>query len=203
MEVPEEVVTATSTEDFLREMLEDEPDETAGLLEYLKAGAILSAVESLYLARRAADKTQADVAQALGTRQPAIARLEADVSGALALRRYAEYALACGKVPLVHLEDVQAVGEYVFACPGAPLTADAYESWRQQASQPSVQQPTVAVTTISSFEGILPNRNTLTAEYLRHTTLAQTLTRQPPVFSQVNKHPEQQAGRAVTGVAAA
>src|SRR5215469_17621785 len=118
VEVPPETVIASSTEDVLREMLEAEPDDEASLLEYLKAAVLSSAREALYLARHAADKTQADVAQALGTRQPHIARLEADVRGRLSLRRYVEYALACGKIPLVHLADVSAVEKYVVARPG-------------------------------------------------------------------------------------
>jgi hypothetical protein len=38
-------------------------------------------------------------AERLHTKQPAIARLEADFDGAMSLRRYVDFALACGFIP--------------------------------------------------------------------------------------------------------
>lgn len=140
LEALEAPVEVTSTEEFIREMLTDEQDSAAFQSDYLKAAALSSAVELLYLARRDAGKTQADIGAALNTKQPGVARLEADVGGYMAFRRYAEFALACDKVPLILLEAVKDVQEYVVALPGAPLTARAYLDWQEQMSHPYVWQ---------------------------------------------------------------
>src|SRR5690348_4753958 len=90
---------ATSTEDFLRELMEDAHDGAAFTQAYIKANIISSAMQGAYFARKNAGLTQADIARSLHTKQPGIARLEADVGGTLAFRRYVDLAFACGKAP--------------------------------------------------------------------------------------------------------
>src|SRR5262249_37411566 len=89
--------------------------------------------------RKSTGLTQIDIARKLNTKQPAIARLEADVGGKMSLRRYAEFAFACGKDPLLMLEDIGAVQNYVLDQPDGPLTADYYMTWKLMSRQPSVE----------------------------------------------------------------
>ena len=82
---------------------------------------------TLFHARRAAGLTQAEVAERLGTSQPAIARLERDFSGSMSLRRFVDYCLACGVAPLNIMVDVVAdVRRYVLRDINAPVTPTAY-----------------------------------------------------------------------------
>ncbi len=99
---------------------------------YLRAGFLTSAVDALFHARRRAGLTQGDVAQRLGTKQPAIARWEADTEGSMSLRRYVDVALACDAVPLIMLAPKQSVLTYIRANPEAPRTADDYMMWHLQ-----------------------------------------------------------------------
>lgn len=110
--------------DLARELLEDE--ETA--YEYLKEGWIASAVASLREARREAGLSQEEVANVMGTKQPAIARLEKDHEGSFSLRRFAEYALACDVLPLdILLKPAEILREHALNDPEAPKTELAYE----------------------------------------------------------------------------
>ncbi len=96
----ENLQTTDNSSQFLLEMLTDEHNGDAFAHSYLKASFLSSAIDALFQARRQAGLTQAQVAEKLGTKQAAIARLEADTEGAISLRRYVEFALACGMVPL-------------------------------------------------------------------------------------------------------
>lgn len=83
-------------DDAIQDML-DEGGETARA--YLRQRWLSSALDALIEARRAAGFTQAEVATALGTTQSAIARLEHADDGGMSLRRYVDYAIACGAFP--------------------------------------------------------------------------------------------------------
>lgn len=113
--------------DLTRELLEDEETAYAYLLENWLA----STVGKLREARREAGLTQEEVAERLGTKQPAIARLERDHEGRFSLRRFAEYALACGVLPLdIVFESSEDIREYALENPDKPITAEtAYEGW--------------------------------------------------------------------------
>lgn len=136
MEKDEDTQSTETTSDFLIRMLTDEKDGEAFAREYLKAGFLSSAVDALFYARRAAGLTQAQVAERLKTKQAAIARLEADTTGSMTLRRYVDFALACGVVPLdISFAQLDSFRKYVIAHPEAPRTQEAYSTWRMTGVQ--------------------------------------------------------------------
>jgi transcriptional regulator with XRE-family HTH domain len=117
--------------ELAREALE-ESDESAHA--YLVQSWLSSAIEKLYDARRQAGLTQEEVAQLLGTKQPAIARLERDDEGKVSLHRYVAFALACGFLPLdISLRPTEALREYALDDPDAPRTEAAFEAWNSEA----------------------------------------------------------------------
>lgn len=112
--------------DPVREMLEDEETAHAYLLERW----LTDAVAKLRDARREAGLTQEELAQRLGTKQPAIARLERDHEGRFSLRRFVEYALACGALPLdATLRPSEDVREYALVNPNEPITETPRAAW--------------------------------------------------------------------------
>lgn len=112
--------------DLTRELLED--DETA--YAYLLEAWLAQTTGKLREARREAGLTQAEVAERLGTKQPAIARLERDHEGRSSLRRFLEYALACGVLPFeLSLESAEEMRRYALDNPDEPITETAYENW--------------------------------------------------------------------------
>jgi transcriptional regulator with XRE-family HTH domain len=116
-----------ATVDLEREILEESEDTAYA---YLAQSWLTSAIDRLWDARRQAGLTQAEVAQRLNTKQPAIARLEKDSEGSLSLRRYVEYALACGVLPLdISLKPAAALRQYALGDPEAPRTESAYKAW--------------------------------------------------------------------------
>jgi transcriptional regulator with XRE-family HTH domain len=141
MEKAEDTLSTKTTSDFIAQMMMDEKDGEEFTREYLKTKFLSSAVRALYLARRNAGLTQAQVAERLNTKQAAIARLEADTDGSMSLRRFAEFALACGMDPLdITLEPVESVRDYVIHNPQAPRTQVLYNTWLVT-NRRSVQMP--------------------------------------------------------------
>jgi len=138
-----------STSDILLSMFTNEQEGPEFIREYLKASFLSSAVDALYYARHQADLTQAQVAECLHTKQAAIARLEADTTGSMSLRRYVEVALACGMVPLnMTLLPIDKLVEFTTENPDAPRTAELYYAWLREQSEPA---PTIQITTTSSY----------------------------------------------------
>lgn len=130
MEKYENNQISETTDDVIVQELTDENNSPAFVREFLKADFLSSAVDALFHARRQADLTQAQVAERLNTKQAAIARLEADTDGSMSLRRYVEFALACGMVPLnIALAPIESVRNFVIAYPDAPLTQMNYDTW--------------------------------------------------------------------------
>src|SRR5262249_1002495 len=82
--------------DSLRDLLVHDVDAAR---RYLRESFLMEAMLALFAARRATGLTQQQVAQRMGTRQSVIARWEADFSGAMSLRNYIEFALACDVRP--------------------------------------------------------------------------------------------------------
>lgn len=153
--------TASRTEgrrrvrDRIRDMLATGSPQAG--TEYFVQSFVTAAMAALGRARREANLTQEEVARRLNTRQPAIARWESDLSGAISIEHYARFAAACGMIPLdPTLVPMEKLREYVLSNGDAARTADAYANWSQVA-QPSLQQPTVQAsgpsysTVISSF----------------------------------------------------
>ncbi len=160
MEKPEDTSSVKTTSDFIVEMMMDEKDGEEFTREYLKAKFLSSAVRALYNARRKAGLTQAQVAERLNTKQAAIARLEADTEGSMSLRRYVDFALACGMDPLdIILEPVESIRDYVIHNPQAPRVQDLYEKWRKHMSEPTTVSQPAPVLTLSGQAIVVPSPN--------------------------------------------
>ncbi len=71
----------------------------AAKLQILKDHFLTSAMVALFEARRGAGLSQEEVAGLMGTSQPAVARWEHDLEGSISLRRYVDFAIACGVFP--------------------------------------------------------------------------------------------------------
>lgn len=110
----------------VRELLRD--DDLAQ--EFLTSRWIGRAMGVLRRARRLSGLSQAEVAERMGTRQPSIARLEADLDGSVSLHRYAEYLAACGVLPFdVELVDTDAIRDYLLHDPSASVLAVRFREW--------------------------------------------------------------------------
>ena len=121
-------MTESATADAVRELLEGD-EETARA--YLAESFLTEAMLALFHARRDAHLTQEQVAKTMGTRQAAITRWERDFTGSISLRKYVEFALACGVAPFdMLLAPVSAMRDFAIAHPGGPLTVDAYNEWK-------------------------------------------------------------------------
>jgi transcriptional regulator with XRE-family HTH domain len=151
MEKHEDTQIRETTDDVIVHELTDENNSPTFLREYLKAGFLSSSVDGLFYARRQAGLTQEQVAEQLNTKQAAIARLEADTNGSMSLRRYVEFTLACGMVPLdITLAPIESVRNFVIAYPDSSLTQMNYDTWLftkgiPVISAPQSIQPTVTV----------------------------------------------------------
>lgn len=121
---------ASTSAEYIRKRLQDPKRGLSFARELIKARIMASAVNSLFHARRKAALTQEDIAKALHTKQPAIARMERDTSGSMSLNRYVQYALTCGVVPLTLLAPEESVREYLEARPDASLQAHEYMTWQ-------------------------------------------------------------------------
>ena len=130
MQKYENAQTRETTNDIIVHELTDENKSLTFVKEYLKSGFVSSAVDQLFYARRQAGLTQAQVAEQMNTKQAAIARLEADTDGSMSLRRYAEFALSCGMVPLeITLVPIESARYFVIANPDSSLTQKNYDTW--------------------------------------------------------------------------
>src|SRR6266852_4457812 len=149
MEKYENTQARETTNDVIVRELTDENNSSTFVKEYLKAGFVSSAVDALFYARRQAGLTQAQVAEQMNTKQAAIARLEADTDGSMSFRRCAEFALACGMVPLdITLVPIESARNFVIANPDSPLTQINYDTWlltkeTKFMPMPQSTQPTV------------------------------------------------------------
>jgi hypothetical protein len=116
----------TGTMDDAARRYVEESEESAKI--YLRESWLAGMMATLYRARWAANLTQAEVAERLGTTQSAVARLERaeDTS----LRRFWEYLYACGVTP-VEIETVpfDNLREYVRQHPGDDRTAEPVKKW--------------------------------------------------------------------------
>lgn len=130
MEKAKDTQSMKTTSEFIVQMMTDEKDGEEFTREYLKARFLSSAVRALHNARRRAGLTQTQIAERLNTKQTAVARLEADIDGSMSLRRYVDFALACGMDPLdIILEPIESVRDYVIHNPQAPRTQALYNAW--------------------------------------------------------------------------
>lgn len=134
MDKSENAQNRETTTNVIIDELADEKNNLTFVKEYLKAGFLSSAIDALFHARRQTGLTQAQVAEHLNTKQAAIARLEADTDGSLSLRRYIDFALTCGMVPLnIVLVPIDSVRALVINHPEAQLTQEVYNMWIKKA----------------------------------------------------------------------
>ncbi len=93
----------------------------------------------------------------------------------MTLSRYADFALACERVPLVMLARAQTVRAFLQELPGAPLTAEAFLAWRniRNGIVPAVGNMSVPVTgkkscarTVSALREQDASNAVLTAEQI-------------------------------------
>ncbi|HLG61656.1 MAG TPA: helix-turn-helix transcriptional regulator [Ktedonosporobacter sp.] len=132
----DEGIQMETTSSFLAHMLKEGEEGQTFVEAYLKSSFLSSAVDALFYARRQAGLTQAQVAEQLKTKQAAIARLEADTTGSMSLRRFVEVAMACGMAPFdIQLVPISSLREYIIANPDAPKTPDAYNTWTTRSIQ--------------------------------------------------------------------
>lgn len=92
---------------FERRIREDERVARA----YLRKSFLQDVVYALRGVRTARGLTQQDVATALHTKQPSVARLENALEGGYSMRRFIEFCLACGFLPHVILEPFDSAQE--------------------------------------------------------------------------------------------
>lgn len=126
-----------TTADNLAQKLTNEEHGQEFALEYLKSDFLAAAVNALFYMRRQAGLTQAQVAERLHTKQSAVARLESDFDGGISLRRYIDFALACGMVPHnITFAPLESVVSYSIAQPNIPFTQVDHQNWLGANSAP-------------------------------------------------------------------
>ncbi|HZU66643.1 MAG TPA: helix-turn-helix transcriptional regulator [Ktedonobacteraceae bacterium] len=130
MKRDEDTQISGTMNDYLVQRMTDEQHGQEFTIEYLKADFLASAANALSSLRHQAGLTQAQLAERLNTKQSAIARLEADFDGAISLRRYIDFALACGFIPH-HITFVPLVtaGSFTLAQPDRSLTFENQQNW--------------------------------------------------------------------------
>lgn len=132
----EDLQVVGTTSDYLIQQLTDEEEGKDFAAGYLKSGFLSSAVDTLFYMRLQAGLTQAQVAERLHTKQSAIARLESDSDGGISLRRYVEFALACGMVPHnITFAPIESVIDYTIAQPEILYTQVNHQEWLKTHSQ--------------------------------------------------------------------
>lgn len=119
-----------STSELIIKELTDRNSGLEFTKEYLKSGFVSDAIDQLFQARRQSGLTQTYVAEQMNTRQNAIARLEADTDGSISFRRYTDFALSCGMVPLnIVLVPIELARDFVVDNPNLPLNPKNYDFW--------------------------------------------------------------------------
>src|SRR5437588_6297535 len=130
MHQDEEIQIAGTMTDYLIQKVTDKEQGKEFASEYFKSAFLTSAVNALFYMRRQAGLTQAQVAERLNTKQSAIARLEDDFDGGISLRRFADFALACGMVPHnITFAPLESVISYTIAQPKILYTQVTYLEW--------------------------------------------------------------------------
>jgi len=119
-----------TTESSVAQKLTDKERGQEFAVEYLKADFLASSANALFHIRRLAGLTQTEIAERLNTKQSAIARLEADFDGSMTLRRFVEFALACGMAPHhITFAPVVEARDFVIAQPDKVFTPENHLAW--------------------------------------------------------------------------
>lgn len=119
-------VEARTTTDLIRELLETDGESAR---HYLRESWLAGVFGLLRSSRRAAGLTQQELADKLGVKQSAIARLER--AGDTKLSTVWNYLAACGQAP-AEIETVllSQLRAYALADPAAPRTAPEVGTWK-------------------------------------------------------------------------
>jgi transcriptional regulator with XRE-family HTH domain len=126
----EDLEVVGTTSDYLIQKLTDEEEGKDFAIGYLKSRFMSSAANALFYMRLQAGLTQAQVAERLHTKQSAIARLEGDFDGRTSLRRYVDFALACGMVPHdITFAPLESAIDYTIAQPETLYTQVNHQEW--------------------------------------------------------------------------
>ena len=137
MHQDEDIQVEGTMTDYLIQKFTDEKHGKEFASEYLKSAFLASAANGLFYMRQQADLTQAQVAERLNTKQSAIARLEGDFDGGISLRRYVDFALACGMVPHdITFVPLESAISYTIAQPKTLFTQVNHQEWLK-ANSPS------------------------------------------------------------------
>ena len=137
MHQDEDIQVAGTMTDYLIQKFIDEEHGKEFASEYLKSAFLASAANVLFYMRQQAGLTQAHVAERLNTKQSAIARLEGDFDGGISLRRYVDFALACGMVPHdITFVPLESAISYTIAQPEILFTQVNHQEWLK-ANSPS------------------------------------------------------------------
>jgi transcriptional regulator with XRE-family HTH domain len=136
MHQDEDIQIEGTMTDYLIQQLTEEEHGKDFAAEYLKSAFLSSAVNTLFYMRRQAGLTQAQIAERLDTKQSAVARLEGDFDGGISLRRYVDFALACGMVPhSITFAPLESAISYTIAQPKVPYTQVNHQEWLKTSSQ--------------------------------------------------------------------
>lgn len=176
----------TATES-LREVIAHDPE---ALKEYLKQSFLMDAMLSLFQARRQANLTQRQVAERLGTKQSVIARWEADFTGAISLRNYVDFALACEVRPFdVTLAPVGAFVPFANEHPDQAITVEAYHRWLRSATDSvPMSGNTFTVTATPATPTVAEGASREASSNLGHlsASVLSALNRATPMMAQAN-----------------
>jgi len=122
MESDEDIQSTGTMSDYLTEKMSDEEHGDEFTAEYLKADFLAAVANSLSMLRQHAGLTQAQVAEQLHMQQSVIARLEEDFDGAMSLRHFVDFVLACGVIPHhITFTSVDVARKRAIAQPGKPI----------------------------------------------------------------------------------
>src|SRR5437870_3526547 len=146
MDKDEDIQVVGTMTDYIIQKFRDEEQGKEFASEYLKSAFLSSAVSALFYMRRQAGLTQAQVAERLNTKQSAVARLEGDFDGGISLRRYIDFALACGMVPHnITFAPLEWAMSYTIAQPKILYTEVNYQEWlKANSSSISISAETLA-----------------------------------------------------------
>jgi transcriptional regulator with XRE-family HTH domain len=160
--------------------------------DYLKENFLIQAMLALFHARREAHLTQAQVAAQMGTKQSAITRWEKDFDGSITLRRYVEFALACGKMPFdISLAPTNDIAAFLAENPGESATDSCVNRWLIESHGPVVGGEGVVgdeiVSSAPTMQGPLGQGDNFVKmqdipQYSRHSLSARSPSLQMPVL---------------------
>lgn len=163
MHQDEDIQVVGTMTDYLIQKVTDKEEGKEFASEYFKSAFLSSAVNALFYMRRQAGLTQTQVAEQLNTKQSAIARLESDFDGGISLRRYVDFALACGMIPHnITFAPLESAVSYTVAQPKLLFTQVNHQDWLKVNAESTSERGAHAKSNIEAIsESLQPQRNTL------------------------------------------